>query len=312
MISIVAPVYNVEKYLEQFIESVLHQTYTDFELVLVEDCATDGSLQICKRYAAQDARIRVLAQSVNSGVAKARNRGMDETKGEYITLADSDDYLPDNALEILYTKMLESDADIVYGGFYKVIEPKMTIVRKNFHCKAKSYNREQAIAAHLNYRVLYGFPWGKLFKKGILQGVRDPEDMSSGDDGVFSFRALYNAQTVDFISEPVYYYRLRADSLTNRSGVFNDKTLQCMQQYNYVCECLKDKTPYKKAMEVFEFGLFSGAVTDYQNSPEDVQHRYQEQYRYLYSECRRLWKNVVWYSINPRMKLEALKWKLRN
>ena len=113
MITIVAPVYNVEKYLKKFIESVLNQTYKNFELLLITDCPTDDSLSVCESYALKDNRIRVIKQERNGGVAKARNRGLSETKGDYIMLADSDDYLPQDALEILLSLLNKHPATSV-------------------------------------------------------------------------------------------------------------------------------------------------------------------------------------------------------
>lgn len=100
LISIVSPVYNVASYLDVFVQSILDQTYQNFELLLVTDCPTDSSLNICKKYSETDSRVKIIEQPFNMGVARARNRGLSLAAGEYVMLADSDDYLAQNALEL--------------------------------------------------------------------------------------------------------------------------------------------------------------------------------------------------------------------
>ena len=117
-ISIIIPVYNVEEYLEQTIESILNQTLKDFELILIDDGSTDSSQDILKRYSDEYDKIKVMYQK-NSGPSRARNRGIEAATGEYITFADSDDILPYNSLELRYNAAIEHNADLVIGATYK-------------------------------------------------------------------------------------------------------------------------------------------------------------------------------------------------
>ena len=121
LISIISPVYNVSQYLDTFVQSILGQTYRNFELLLVTDCPTDSSLDICKKYAEIDPRAKVIEQPRNMGVAKARNRGLSFVAGEYVMLADSDDYLTKNALELELNLIQKSNVDIVYGGYSRCL-----------------------------------------------------------------------------------------------------------------------------------------------------------------------------------------------
>ena len=113
MISIIVPVYNTEKYLDQCIQSILSQTYTDFELLLIDDGSTDSSGVICDRYAEQDSRVRVFHKP-NGGVSSARNIGLDNTKGEWITFLDSDDWIAPSMLDEVYKTAMVNDADMVF------------------------------------------------------------------------------------------------------------------------------------------------------------------------------------------------------
>ena len=129
MISIIAPVYQSERYLEILINSIINQTYLDWELLLIDDGSTDGSAEICDTYAQKDNRIRVVHKA-NGGVASARNKAMEMAGGEYLAFADSDDWVEPDWLERLYTTAREQEADIVVCDFYEraLYDTKMTIL----------------------------------------------------------------------------------------------------------------------------------------------------------------------------------------
>lgn len=308
MISIVAPVYNVEKFLPQFIDSVLAQSYKEFELLLIDDCGTDKSSAICKDYEQKDKRIRVIKQAHNGGVAKARNRGIAEAKGEYIMLADSDDYLTPNALEISIKLLTETNADISYAGYYTDCEGK--IKQKKFKQAKKRYSYNEAIRAHLNLNTLYGYPWGKLFKRDVLDGVENPEDMSCGEDGVFSYRALSNAKNgVAFTYSPIYYYRIRSGSLSGHGQVFGKRDLDVFSQIKYVSSCT-DINEYDNDIRAFTFSLYYGAMKKYLSSDADTKKKYMKEYKIIKIFLQENWKNVMFFAKNPRIKILALNYRL--
>lgn len=121
IISVIVPVYNVEKYLPRCIDSILAQTFTDFELILVDDGSPDNCGAICDEYAAKDKRVRVIHKS-NGGVSSARNAGLDAASGEYVTFVDSDDYIAEDRLKQMHSSIFESKADIAVAGFRFVDE----------------------------------------------------------------------------------------------------------------------------------------------------------------------------------------------
>ena len=306
MISIVAPVYNVEKYLEQFIESILKQTYTEFELLLVDDCGTDASSEICRKFEKKDNRIRVIKQPCNGGVAKARNRGIAEARGEYIMLADSDDYLASNALEVSMRLMNETKADITYAGFY--MDREGIIEKKKFRNAKRKYSYEKAVKEHLNLHTLYGYPWGKLFKREILEGIKDPEDMSCGDDGVFSYRALSNAKNgVAFTNIPIYYYRIRGGSLSGHGQAFGNRDLDVFKQIRYVTECTDEQKHYDD-IRTFTFALYNDAVNKYLLSDQESKECFVNEYNEMQKFMQQNWKKVAMHASNPRIKILALKY----
>lgn len=127
-ISIIVPVYNVEKYLEKCVRSILAQTFTDFELILVDDGSPDSSGAMCDQFAEQDQRVKVIHKE-NGGLSDARNAGIEIATGEYLGFVDSDDYIADDMYELLYTNIVKEDADLSICGIYDVYEGKEPIVK---------------------------------------------------------------------------------------------------------------------------------------------------------------------------------------
>lgn len=308
-ISIISPVYNVAPYLDVFIQSILGQTYQNFELLLITDGPTDSSVDICKKYRENDARIRIIEQPYNMGVAKARNRGLESASGRYVMLADSDDYLTKNALELELNLMQNLNVDIVYGGYYTDCEGDISL--KKFHFAKRYYSHTDALRNHLNFHTLYGYPWGKLFKRSILEGIMIPEDMSNGEDGVFSFRALCAAANgVAFTSRPVYYYRIRSDSLTARGSGFAERDLDIIKQIQYIRQ--STHSGFKHSLNVFEFLSYLGVLRKYEASSADKQSEFKDASDVLRQSCNSLWRECFIYANNPRHKFTALQYGLRH
>lgn len=308
MISVIAPVYNVEKFLPQFFESILNQTYKDFELLIIDDCGTDRSSEICKEYEKKYRQVRVIKQPCNGGLPKARNRGMAEAKGDYIMFVDSDDYLAPQALEKCMTVMEQTNADIVFGGFAIDCLGKITI--KKYRFAKRFYDLEEAIRSFLNVKTLYGYACGKLYKKEVLELGSDPEDMRYGEDGVFSYRALTKAKHgVAFITDPIYYYRIRDNSLSNHGQDFDYRNLDTFKQVMYITQCT-DIEKFREDLNVFIFSLFQGEIKKYLQSSVKSKNMFIKEYQKMDDFCRKNWKSVLLNTINPRIKVTALKYKL--
>ena len=171
-ISVIVPVYNVEKYIHRCVDSILAQTFTDFELILVDDGSPDNCGKICDEYAAKDDRILVIHKE-NGGVSSARNAGLDAAQGDYITFVDGDDFCDVCWTESLYHKITETDADIV-SGIFEIVDENGTVQRPVKHpVKQKDLFTEKAIQSHL-VRDIFTGGWGwevcaRLFRADIIQ-----------------------------------------------------------------------------------------------------------------------------------------------
>ncbi|MBR2489002.1 MAG: glycosyltransferase family 2 protein [Clostridia bacterium] len=205
IISVVIPVYNVEKYLKRCIESVLRQTFHNFELILVDDGSSDKSGSICDEYASLDTRIKVLHKA-NGGVSNARNDGIDIATGKYLMFVDSDDYIKENMLETLVNKNPE-DADMIISSIRMV-------------CKNDTYEYVMKDGMHTPDKLLteYCFeafpkiclcgPWCKLYKTSLIKEncIKFDSNLSLGEDTAFNMLYVAKCKKIITISDIFYFY----------------------------------------------------------------------------------------------------------
>lgn len=218
-VSMIVPVYQVEKYIAQCIESVLNQTFTDFELILVDDGSKDNSGSICDLYAAKDKRITVI-HTKNNGAATARNIGLDRALGKYITFLDGDDYLADNMIERLFNEIDGSDYDIAVCDFLNILPDEKNNFSLNLKEAAVS-GRE--VLEHLKNIKNYGvwtIVWNKIYKKEVLKGIRFP-DGKYFEDEFFTDRLFLKCDKVHIIPDILCYHRVLPSSTMNTQKAEN-------------------------------------------------------------------------------------------
>ena len=210
MVSVIVPVYKVEKYLRECVDSILSQTYTDFELILVDDGSPDSCGAICDEYAAKDSRIRVIHQE-NQGQAGARNTALDVAEGEYITFIDSDDIVSEVYLETLLDAM-QKDTDVTACKFLHFEDSAKLAPSRGEIC-AKSYNSESVVVAIYNGQISIG-ACGKLYRASIIGDVTFPVGRIH-EDSVFTPLVCYAARKVVLLDAGLYYYRRHQNSTTH-------------------------------------------------------------------------------------------------
>lgn len=209
MISVIVPVYGVEKYLDRCVESVLCQTYKDFELLLVDDGSTDDCPRMCDEWAKKDERIRVFHKS-NGGLSSARNYGLDKANGEYIAFVDSDDFIHPDYLIFLYFALTQADADIVICNF-KLFNDKTEIkIEKEEIQEIKEYDNYTIFEKNDDFLggacdLKKEVAWNKLYKKEIFSDIRFPEGKIHEDTATY-YKFLYSAKKIAYISNRLYFY----------------------------------------------------------------------------------------------------------
>lgn len=218
-IGVIVPLYNVEKYLCKCIESILRQTFQDFELILIDDGSTDTSGKICDFYAIKYKNIRVI-HKIHEGVSAARNCGLDENENEYIVFVDADDFIEPLFLEILFSAAQEKGADIVFAGSgYFVENGKKKIKIYNYGVKEILENVAIITKKEAYRRVLLGKNtialWEKIYHRKIFQFIRFPIGEIHEDGKVFN-QIIENANVIAYVSSYAgYFYQIRSGSLTH-------------------------------------------------------------------------------------------------
>ena len=218
-ISIIVPVYIVEEYLERCINSILSQTLTNYELILVDDGSTEKSGEICDDFAKRDSRIIVVHKS-NEGVSKARNLAVVLSKGEYITFVDSDDWISPNMLESLYNACRNNKAPMAIGKY---------TLTKEYYCSDTQMKTEytvmdkrDAIEYYFNDNIKdinvsnsanIKSPWGKLIRRDIVLNNLFPENRSYAEDAACVYKWIWKSELIVDVSEKLYYYFQNPDGI---------------------------------------------------------------------------------------------------
>lgn len=205
-VSIIIPVYNVEKYLCDCLDSVVNQTYKNIEIILIDDGSTDKSSQICKDYAMEYQNINYIFQS-NQGLSAARNTGLDACTGEYVYCLDSDDFITCNTIEIMIREM-KDNIDIVSASFLSVSEDEKyddnISVNVKFQVTTSKTFYQQIISNHA---------WGKLYRKSLFNDVRYPIGQNY-EDVATTHKLFYKANEIAYTDKGLYFYRSRIGAIT--------------------------------------------------------------------------------------------------
>ncbi len=207
MISVIVPIYNSEAYLDRCIQSVLEQTCNDFELLLIDDGSTDSSGTICDAYAVKDSRVRVFHKE-NAGVSSARNLGLDNAQGEYITFCDADDYVAPDWLAA-YRKAMAENVDLAIQGYYS-IEGVNAIAKSLQPYQGTGVEAKRQLISSLFSQEVYYYLWVKLFRRDLLEAhhIRFDEQSVLGEDTQFISKYLEYAVSFKCIDSMGYYYIL--------------------------------------------------------------------------------------------------------
>ena len=236
-VSIIIPVYNVENYLRSCLDSVLSQTYKDFEVLMVNDGSTDGSGAICQDFAERDSRFHYFEKE-NGGLSDARNYGLDRAKGHYITFLDSDDFLFEDYLENLYYASRLSDSDITIGGYCRFGDSNFYFYNDHFKSDSlvafKDFQAIQYLDSMLDVTFLtFSTAWGKLFKRELFSELRFPYGKYA-EDQFLIWKLYMKADKIYVFNGASYVYRM------NPSGLSNIFTLKHLDYIDAIEERIKE------------------------------------------------------------------------
>ena len=254
-VSVIVPIYNVEKYLERCIESLINQTFEDIEIIALNNGSTDKSLDILNYYAYKDKRIRVI-NNKNIGVSKSRNIGIKEAKGEYIVFVDSDDWIDSNMIEILHKTISDNNCDLVMCTYVREFAnhskekvfnlPEINIyegIQVKNELLRKLVGPIQKELANPEYLDALGTVWAKMYKTSILKEKNlrfiDLKEIGSGEDILFNIYVFNEVSKVILLNKPMYHYwRGNSNSITSR---YIPNFVEKRRKYfNYIKDFIKD------------------------------------------------------------------------
>ena len=304
LISIIIPVYKVEKYLEKCIESVLQQTYTNLQIILVDDGSPDNCGKICDEYAKKDSRIEVI-HKVNGGLSDARNVGISKARGRYIGFVDSDDYIKKDMYEILLNLLKEYDADVSICNLYDVIYGKEYI--RNKENGIQEYSRLDILKEVLLDKNIQSYAWNKLYKKELFDEIKYPIGKKYEDIGT-TFYILEKCNKIVVTSEPEYYYLKRADSLVNNvtESTIMDYTEIIIQRYLYTKE-INELEKYNNYYLVKTLVTASNDIKTLENVSEKMQKQYEKIYNLVYDILKNKKEEVYeLFNVEQRKMIEDL------
>lgn len=298
-ISIIIPIYNIEKYIAKCIDSVIAQTFTEWELILVNDGSTDNSGKICDEYALKDSRIKVIHKG-NEGVTATRDRGVKESKGEFLFFIDGDDYISENALELFINKQKENDVDLVRGSFCKISE-KGEISRE--YITNKNINTKEEWFEYIVENAIWSI-WNNLIKKEIYcKYVNVPNDITLGEDLISSSQLAIGINTINYNNIITYFYIQRCSSAmhtTKYSHKGRITYLMMVKELDKICKEFK-KLKSKTLSKILEYLICGRTFLNLIDNKEVLKKHKKEVFK-LY---------IKYFALNYNVQLSILKksWK---
>ena len=299
-ISVIIPVYNVEKYLSACMESIIHQTYKNLEIILVNDGSTDSCPQICEEYAAKDNRIKVIHKK-NGGLSDARNSGLEIATGEFISFVDSDDLLSLDFCQRLLDALIESDADIVECDFVK-FEEETEEINEVEETDFELFNTLTALELLIK-DYIQPMVWNKLYRRQVLENIKFPIGKIH-EDVFWTYRVLGNAKRIVKIKKKMYWYRQQAKSIMGMK--YSLQRLDAVEALEERIEYMKEFFPSLEnlAIKVFCFNCTYHYQQIYINPNIDPNKVLRKTIFSKVSKYNKFsifkdwhWKEVVWYQL---------------
>ena len=291
IISVIIPVYNPGRHLIKCLDSIINQTYPYLQIILIDDGSTDGSGEICDQYAEKDSRV-ICVHQPNSGVSKARNKGIELANGDYYHFPDSDDYIEPDTYEYLLNLMYEHKCEAVSFEFFGTYSDHETqnILPDDF------YGLFDITNAHRLIMTGTPFAWNKLFKKELiiansnLPGIKFHEDIFRGEDSLFVHEAIERAQTMWFDKRPLYHYVQSEESAVR--GRFRVSQLSALKLFE-AYEPLHRKYPeleqyFYKSMSHLMIMLYYDMwadEADYSEKQRELYGRFKKNKKVMYQNC---------------------------
>lgn len=305
-VSVIVPIYKVEEYLDECVQSILKQTYQNFELILVDDASPDNCGKMCDSYAAENSKIQVIHKE-NGGLSSARNAGLEIAKGDYIVFVDSDDYIRDCYLEDMVNLAIQYEADLICCHFTKA----ESFVRWEDSESLVIYRGEEIIDNRNTNDVVMTPAWNKLYHRSFFFGhdLRYPEGKIH-EDNFLTPQILYRAKCMVITGKSLYFYRVRENSIITSS--FSEKRLDKIEAIEFYLKFYREIN--KPALFYKELeGYFRGLMHFYSLMLEIDRKKYRgkiiEYRNKLKKELGKYWANR---NVSLKLRIKVMLFLLKN
>lgn len=229
LVSIIIPTYNTEKYIEKCIQSVLEQTYTDYEIIIVDDCSTDNSMDVVARF--KDPRIKVIKNEINRGPSYSRNRGIQLSKGDFIALLDSDDWWTPNRLEVMMDFIESHHADVLFDNVLYIREGEEKPYTTYYQFKGITVDKAQQVTPEYFVNNDLGILKAIIRKEIIMDhSIQYEESITYGEDFIFYLEIITRTTKVWLLKEGYYYYLSREGSLVKKFFALSEECLKATEE----------------------------------------------------------------------------------
>lgn len=252
LISIIVPVYQVEKYLKKCVCSIISQTYRNLEVILVDDGSTDNCPALCNQFQVDDNRIKVIHQK-KGGLSHARNVGLKFATGDFISFVDSDDWLEPNMYKVLMTALMQTNADIAVCDRYIETENTTSNPSKVKSGEIKLYSPEEALRMIIkDENILHDTVWNKLYVRKVLSNINFP-DGKIHEDILWTAKVVGNSRLLVCISSPLYHHLHRSDSLSQNKDLTIRRILDKIQMVKQRLEYIQEHYPALEKLAIMKF-----------------------------------------------------------
>lgn len=272
LLSVIMPIYNAQEYLHMSIQSVLNQTFKDFELILVDDESTDESLEICRKFQEEDRRIKVISQK-NKGIGGARNTGIDNAIGKYITFIDNDDIIQSKMYENMMAEMIAEKLDLVMCGAVRKEDYKLEKITSEYEvCELTKKSLYKGMFANSDTDWKYMVVWNKIYKTDIVKQIKFFK--SGTEDTTFNCQYFRYVKCAKLIKQDLYYWIQRGNSVSHSEFGIRDcivlKDYYWMNQYIQKYE--KDYVQYSliKLYKLIFSSRYRARNTEFKNKTEEI------------------------------------------
>lgn len=298
LISVIVPVYKVEKYLDRCVQSIVDQTYRNLEIILVDDGSPDNCGSLCDAWAAKDSRIKVIHKE-NGGGAQARNMGLDSATGQYVGFVDSDDYIHPEMYQHLYDILQRTQSDIVECG-YILTENDECVIKHLAESNLQVFSAEEALRENINDLVCRQLVWNKLYATKTLENIRFVEGKFI-DDEFFTYRAIGNAKSIAVSDRIMYCYRQQSNSVMHQQ--FSRKWLDALEAKLCRLEYIQEHFPALEERAKVNL-LFSGLY----QMQQCLRYLAGEERKYVASRILKIAAKAQPYPVKPDLSLKQKVW----